>query len=296
MIEAVKSGDIDAVKWLIAVGADVNATDNVGNTALISAAAEGYSAIVEMLLKAGADVDAQTLHGYRGWSALMYAAREGHADIVRLLLDAGADVNATLFSGTTALMDAASGGYPDIVRLLLAQPDIDVNAQDNNGGTALMAAGEGDVVRLLLAAGADVNAQASDGETALFGPVRGLIELRQTVNEEIDRNLYRTARVVELVREARIYIIRLTEVVRQLLAAGADVDATNDDGDTVFMIAEQAGRIDIVRTINSFLAEQAMNRWIPRHRSRQRDRLGLSELDRGTPFMDLVYYHTQGFL
>ena len=88
------------------------------------------------------------------------------------------------------------------------------------------------------------------------------------------------------------------EVVRLLLAAGANVNAQNSLGETALELAERRGHTDVVRAINSFLAEQALNRWIPRHRARLRDRLGLSELDReGTPFMDdLVYYHTQGFL
>jgi len=63
-------------------------------------------------------------------------------------------------------------------------------------------------------------------------------------------------------------------------------------------IAERKGHTEVVRTINLFLAAQAMNRWIPRHRSRQRDRLGLGYLHReGTPFRnDRVYRYIQQFL
>ena len=166
--------------------------------------------------------------------------------------------------GGTALTEAASSRDIDLVGRLIAE-GADVNAQDNYGWTALMyAAGEGyaDLVRLLLAARANVNAQTNNDWTALM----------------------------DAAREGH------AEIVRLLLAAGADVNAQNNDGTTALMMAERRGHTDVVRAINSFLAAQAMNRWIPRHRSRQRDRVGLSELDRGTTFMDLVYYHTQGFL
>jgi hypothetical protein len=148
----------------------------------------------------------------------------------------------------------------------LAVPGIDVNAKSRSGRTALMwTASEGHtevVGRLLAVPGIDVNAKDNNGYTALMWAAR-------------DGH---------------------ADIVRLLLAAGADLEAQTNRGDTALMVAEREGQIDVVRAINSFLAAQAMNRWVPRHRSRQRDRMALGELDRGTPFMDLVYYHTQGFL
>ncbi len=170
--------------------------------------------------------------------------------------------------GGTDLVEAAGRGDIDLVRQLLAE-GADVNVQNNNGNTALMNAafrGYADIVRLLLASPRiDVNPQNNGGKTAL---------------------IYAAA-------------VGHTDVVRLLLASPRiDVSATDNGGQTALMWAERRGHTDVVRAINSFLAGQEINRrWIPRHRSRQRDRFGLSELDReGRPFMDLVYYHTQGFL
>lgn len=76
----------------------------------------------------------------RGRTALMHACRSGHADGVELLLAAGADINATNQQGTTPLMyakTAAMGsGNLAIMRLLLAR-GADINARDRAGRTAL---------------------------------------------------------------------------------------------------------------------------------------------------------------
>ncbi len=209
-----------------------------------------------------------------GGTALNEAVTSADIDIVSRLLEPCLGINEKggRWGDYTPLMNAILMGWTAGVELLLAAPGIDVNAkgEEQLDNTALMMAVESewhterlDIVELLLAApGIGVNAKNHRGDTALMWAA---------LNGH-------------------------TDIVELLLAAGADVNAQNNDGTTALMMAERRGHTDVVRAINSFLAAQAMNRWIPRHRSRQRDRVGLSELDRGTTFMDLVYYHTQGFL
>jgi len=68
-----------------------------------------------------------------GQTALMLASSRGRDDVVEMLLEAGADVNAQDDDGSTALMCAAEHGAISVVKLLLAHPDCDSTLQDNVG-------------------------------------------------------------------------------------------------------------------------------------------------------------------
>jgi ankyrin repeat protein len=131
--------NIQIARILIAAGADVNARDKNGNTALMIATSRGHVDIVEILIDAGADVNAKDECGntalmiavnipdystdeehteqlvYRGSSWLIYRYRK---KIVKILIEAGADVNAKDNEGRTALKRAANTGRTDLVQLL----------------------------------------------------------------------------------------------------------------------------------------------------------------------------------
>jgi hypothetical protein len=96
---------------------------------LMTAALLGHTEIVQLFLEKGADVNAKDNDG---WTALMIAAEKGHSEIVQLLLEKGADVNAKDNDGVTALMFAAANGHTEIVQLLL-EKGADVNAETNDG-------------------------------------------------------------------------------------------------------------------------------------------------------------------
>ena len=110
--------DIDAVRALLAAGADVKAKNDAGATALMWAIPD--QPIVSLLIARGADVNTRTTDGRT--PLLRAAGIYGAADLVRSLLDAGADPKAkgvSLFGQNTALTEAAYAGDADTIKLLL---------------------------------------------------------------------------------------------------------------------------------------------------------------------------------
>ncbi len=168
---AVEANDTVQVRRLLASGADVNATQVDGMTALHWAVQRSDGAMTTLLLESGANVDAANMYGVR---PLSLACENGTADVVRMLLEKKADPNAQRAGGETVLMTAARTGNVEVIRLL-THAGADVNAREQHQQTAIMwAAAEGhtDVVRLLMDAGADMRAALPSGWTPLFFAVR----------------------------------------------------------------------------------------------------------------------------
>ena len=148
----------------------LNKTSKDETTVLMLAASNGQQKTVDILIKAGADINAQRESD--GMTALMLAAYSDQEKIVADLIKAGARVNAQRKGdGMTALMFAASNGQQKIVDELI-NAGAEVNGQrEKDGMTALMFAaynGQQKVVDALLEAKTEVNTRRKiDGETAL---------------------------------------------------------------------------------------------------------------------------------
>jgi ankyrin repeat protein len=156
--DAAQAADVTQVRALLQQGADVNAAQNDGLTALHWAALNDNEEIVSLLLYAGATVRPLTRVG--GYTPLHLAARGGHTGVVQALLSAGASANVFTTTGVTAMHFAAQANSSDII-VSLAEHGGDVDAPDGfQGRTPLMFAASRnavDAVVTLLESGADAS-------------------------------------------------------------------------------------------------------------------------------------------
>jgi ankyrin repeat protein len=158
LADAEMRGDSMTVRQLIKQGADVNAAQGDGMTALHWAAVRGDLSQAQMLVYAGARVEATTRNG--NYTPLHLASREGKAAVVKALLEAGASPNAmTNTGGATPLHFAAGNGNAEAIAALLDKK-APVNVRDSAWGqTPLMwaaAANRVAAIEMLIKHGADL--------------------------------------------------------------------------------------------------------------------------------------------
>ena len=242
LVSAVRSGDVQRVRTLLAGAADVQVTESDGMTPLHWAVQQDAVAMVDLLLAAGADA---SVSNHYGVTPLTLASINGSGDAVGRLLDAGADPNTRLADGETVLMTAARTGQVDVIEALLdagADPNFYEQAR---GQTALMwAAAENNVgaIIALIEGGADVNARTSD------------------LNAEQSGGTF--SREVGLTRESQsgpsftalLFAVQLGQLdaVRALVVLGGDVNDTFPDGTSALVLAAMNGQYEV----GSFLIDQ----------------------------------------
>jgi ankyrin repeat protein len=122
-------GCVKAVRILLGAGADPDARDSEGWTSLAFGVYANHFAVVKILIRAGAAVDAGVFGGGRWWTPLHHAAAAGNAEMVRILLGSGADPSAA-GSGTPFLpLNAAFAGRSASVIRLLVEAGADLSAR-----------------------------------------------------------------------------------------------------------------------------------------------------------------------
>lgn len=150
LFNAVLVGDSANLNSLLQGGADSNACNDEGDTALMLAAGLGKLEMVHALIEAGANVHAANA---RGWTALMKAIYNhdldhGFPEIISALIDAGAEIETKIAYGTRPLMLAAGYGQAGVIEMLLAA-GADVRAENDGGRTARKMAEDKDYVEVI---------------------------------------------------------------------------------------------------------------------------------------------------
>ena len=294
--------DLSIAEALIAAGAEADATNRFHVTPLMLAAANGSAPMIEALVLAGADPNGSLPSGE---TVLMTAARTGRPEAVRTLLAHGAAVNAReTWRGQTALMWAAGEGHLEAARALL-DAGANVNAASKRGYSALVFAvrqGHLDVTRALLDAGADVNSYLPRRRRGEWGnreegvPEPGASVLDVAVSNAhfevaallLDRGAdpnasgpgWRPLHTVSWVRKPGVGSndpapegsgsLTSLDIVRKLVAAGADVNARmtsgtspglhslNTMGATPFLTAARTADAELMRLLYSLGADPSI--------------------------------------
>jgi uncharacterized protein len=229
-------GKIDAVKRLIAEGANIETTDQQGRTVLDVATAFGQADVVKILLTAGVNVNPGT--GNRQ-TALHIAAASGKTDIVRALLEAGARVDIADQDGNEPLhLAVANPTNGQIVKdLLHAGARVDAVNYDGMQPIHLAArsAGAG-TVQTLLASGAKSDAVNPHGLRPLHLVAQGGA---QRINAS--RAAHEGHNLTKL-----LYGMEYTMVVKVLLSSGATLDVEDKTGKRPIDYASEGGFSEMV--------------------------------------------------
>ena len=247
-------GTLESLELLIAKGADVNAKNRRGSTPLFWAIHD--EAKVRALIARGATINVKQIEGRT--PVYQAALLSSGNSVLRFLLENGGDPNAATLTGLTPLNAAALRGDVDAMRMLLDK-GARVDAKNGAGATPLMAAatnGNPAAVQLLLDKGADVKMRTKLGETAL-GNAAGS-GVTATVKLLLDRGAdvnTRNSRGYSPLMLAAGSDVMNADIVKLLLAKGADTSFSADYDETAQILASRRGNTAITRLLGGVPAD-----------------------------------------
>ncbi|XP_050390669.2 ankyrin-3 isoform X1 [Patella vulgata] len=220
---AVRLGFFDICQLLINAGADVNAADVEANSLLIISSQLGYDNIATLLIQHNANTNFQNSDGD---TALNICACEGNTAITSLLLSVECDINICNYRMESPLYSACRNGHIDIVKVLVAETECDINWGSNSHYTPLMISCELcclEAVKVLLSSNCLINKQDRSGQTALYiASVNGYIDIiKELIKAKADTNISTVKGNTPLLGAIRNNHV---EVVKLLIEAGCDID------------------------------------------------------------------------
>uniref|UniRef100_A0A671RV48 Ankyrin-3-like n=1 Tax=Sinocyclocheilus anshuiensis TaxID=1608454 RepID=A0A671RV48_9TELE len=252
---ASKRGNANMVRLLLERGARIDAKTKDGLTPLHCGARSGHEQVVEMLLDRGAPILSKTKNGL---SPLHMATQGDHLNCVQLLLHHNVPVDDVTNDYLTALHVAAHCGHYKVAQVLVDKK-ANPNAKALNGFTPLHIACKKNrikVMELLLKHGASIQAVTEVREQDFFFSEYLLYICRACFTMHFDLNS-----LITLNGRNFAYVFRgetalhmaaragQANVVKFLVANGADVDAKAKDDQTPLHISSRLGKPDIVQQL-----------------------------------------------
>jgi ankyrin repeat protein len=221
LLFAAREGEVEAAKYLLAAGANVNDAGADGATALAVAAFSGQAAVAQVLIEHGADLNAAG----GGYSALHATVLRDDLGLAKLLIERGADVNVRLTKATQARRTHDDWAFDK--KMIGATPFM-LAAKD----------GEAEFMRAFAAAGADQAIARTDGAPPLVVAALGEQRARNAVTITIDPN--------RVNREPERRALEATKVVLEL---GGDINGADRYGNTALHIAAQKRFESVIRLL-----------------------------------------------
>ena len=256
LMTAARSNQVEAVKTLIRLGADVNLQSKNRSSALLLACKckSINTEIVDVLLSNGATCSPG---GMSFISPLEAVIGNDNVDIAKILLKGGA----TVCYGD--LYAACNKGNFTMVEVLLqscSRENINKLPNDNNWWSPLMASssrGDDDIVELLLRHELDIDKESSDGKYALFVAIeRGHVSTVELLLKQGAKVKNSIIKAVQLFRTAPRYIERgvlpeskALSIVKLLIDHGADVDCEDSNTQTPLLIAISRKSLKVVELL-----------------------------------------------
>ena len=231
------------------ISVDVHCPD--GYTALVLASREGHDDMLEMLLRHGAD-PSRSIYRTRV-SALHWTAVNGHTLCAEMLIKAGASVDALTLQQRTPLILASCYGFLDIIKLLLrADQGASISSADLNGMTALhMSVKEGYNVctDYLISEGANIDAQNVDGYTPLLYAIEHNYEelAYRIIKAGVNLELYLFRSKTRAIHMA--LALERFEICQYLIDAECNLEATCDLSQTCCGSAILNGNIQPIHIV-----------------------------------------------
>ncbi|KFY74185.1 hypothetical protein V499_05771 [Pseudogymnoascus sp. VKM F-103] len=238
---------IDICRLLLEKGIDVNFTSKGSRSPLIVAVSKGSYDIVKLFLDNGVEVEKQEDEGFWNRTALLVASAYNDKEtssIIKLLLEHGADPNVRDSDDWTPLYTTAIYGLPENMRVLV-ETKIDAKIDryatcENSNQTVMHAAyNRPEIIRILLEHGMDADASILT------------LAAKNNQREVVELILERPIKSIACLSEPLLSAVanEYEDIVRLLLDAGGDVNATDDSNSSLLSIALSGQKDAIVRML-----------------------------------------------